>query len=335
MYHVRNLSNTNKLIYYYERHLWLLSSKVNLINWCSIFHSNKCQAITSKLYITSEKDKSRNNQGDFPKKRTLECKSDKINQLDTENEERVGSHFMKKSNHMASILEEKEYGFNCPIWDLEEVNNVQKTHFCPNGFKDKISYYLVIALRKSFDLLTRYKKRHNEYQWCRRIIFLETVAGVPGMVGAMLRHFSSLRKMKRDNGLIHTLLEEAENERMHLLISLQLINKPSILTRVSVIGTQFAFLIFYTIFYIISPKYSHRFVGYLEEEAVRTYTDLIEEIDKGLLPGFERNAPKFASVYYGLPENATIRDLFLAMRRDESHHRDVNHKIANIKLNGI
>ncbi len=28
---------------------------------------------------------------------------------------------------------------------------------------------------------------------------------------------ASLRRMRRDNGWIHTLLEEAENERMHLL----------------------------------------------------------------------------------------------------------------------
>jgi len=42
---------------------------------------------------------------------------------------------------------------------------------------------------------------------------LETVAGVPGMVGAMARHLRSLRTMTRDHGWIHTLLEEAENER--------------------------------------------------------------------------------------------------------------------------
>ena len=33
----------------------------------------------------------------------------------------------------------------------------------------------------------------------------------------MLRHMRSLRTMERDHGWIHTLLEEAENERMHLL----------------------------------------------------------------------------------------------------------------------
>ena len=39
-------------------------------------------------------------------------------------------------------------------------------------------------------------------------MFLETVAGVPGMVAAALRHMRSLRRMERDNGWIHTLLEE-------------------------------------------------------------------------------------------------------------------------------
>ena len=51
----------------------------------------------------------------------------------------------------------------------------------------------------------------------QRILFLESIAGVPGMVGATLRHLRSLRLMRRDSGWIHTLLEEAENERMHLM----------------------------------------------------------------------------------------------------------------------
>eukprot|EP00951_Prasinocladus_malaysianus_P050406 scaffold680144_cov59-Prasinocladus_malaysianus.AAC.1 len=36
-----------------------------------------------------------------------------------------------------------------------------------------------------------------------RTIFLETVAGVPGMVAGMLRHMSSLRSMQRDHGVEH------------------------------------------------------------------------------------------------------------------------------------
>ena len=36
------------------------------------------------------------------------------------------------------------------------------------------------------------------------------VANIPGMVAGMVRHMHSLRRMKRDHGWIHTLLEEAE-----------------------------------------------------------------------------------------------------------------------------
>lgn len=41
-----------------------------------------------------------------------------------------------------------------------------------------------------------------------RNIFLESVAGVPGMVAGMMRHLRSMRLMKRDNGWMETLLEE-------------------------------------------------------------------------------------------------------------------------------
>ena len=41
-----------------------------------------------------------------------------------------------------------------------------------------------------------------------RLIILESVAGVPGMLGGMFRHFRSLRHLERDHGFIFTLLEE-------------------------------------------------------------------------------------------------------------------------------
>ena len=58
-----------------------------------------------------------------------------------------------------------------------------------------------------------------------------------GMIGAMVRHMRSLRRMTRDHGWIHTLLEEAENERMHLLTALEL-RRPGPLFKMAVIGTQ-------------------------------------------------------------------------------------------------
>ena len=51
----------------------------------------------------------------------------------------------------------------------------------------------------------------------RRIIFLETVAGVPGMVAAMMRHMMSLRRMQRDHGWIHTLLGKLPRIALNIL----------------------------------------------------------------------------------------------------------------------
>lgn len=73
----------------------------------------------------------------------------------------------------------------------------------------------------------------NESQWLIRFIFLESIAGVPGMVAGMLRHLHSLRKLKRDNGWIETLLEESYNERMHLMVFMRLCEPGTFFTSIS------------------------------------------------------------------------------------------------------
>ena len=90
-----------------------------------------------------------------------------------------------------------------------------------------------------------------------RCIFLETVAGVPGFAGGMIRHLRSLRRMERDHGWIHTLIEEAENERMHLMTFLQL-RTPGPIFRATVIATQVTFTAAFSLAYLLSPHFCHR-----------------------------------------------------------------------------
>jgi ubiquinol oxidase len=68
-------------------------------------------------------------------------------------------------------------------------------------------------------------------------------------------------------------------------------------------------------------------VGYLEEEAVISYTHFLKEIDEGRIENVE--APKIAKDYWKLPDNARLRDVVLAVRLDEAHHRDVNHMLSD------
>ncbi|XP_060557805.1 uncharacterized protein LOC132718186 [Ruditapes philippinarum] len=219
-----------------------------------------------------------------------------------------------------------------PIWSEEELHNVHITHKPPEGKVDKMAYFTVKTVRRAFDLVSGFTwGERNEYKWLNRIIFLETVAGVPGMVAAMTRHLHSLRRMQRDYGWIHTLLEEAENERMHLMTALQL-KQPSRKFKWCVIGTQGVFVGMFSVWYLFSPRFCHRFVGYLEEEAVKTYTKCLEDIESGNLQHWKtKPSPEVAISYWNLPEDATMKDVILAIRADEAHHRLVNHTLASMK----
>jgi len=171
----------------------------------------------------------------------------------------------------------------------------------------------------------------NERDWLLRILVLETVAGVPGMVAGAHRHLRSLRTLEHDNGWIHHLLQEAEIERMHLFIFMQMRN-PGIMIRSVIAMGQAFFLTYFNIAYFISPKFAHRLVGYIEEEAVHTYTLLIKSLDQGNLKQWEyMKAPSEAIHYYGLDaETATMRDVFLSVRADEAVHRSINHHFSDI-----
>ena len=198
-------------------------------------------------------------------------------------------------------------------------DNVMDVHRAPKGVSDRFALGFTKLLRFCAD--TFFAKRYGH-----RAIVLETVAAVPGMVGAMLTHFRCLRQMIDDNGWIRTLMEEAENERMHLMTFVE-IAKPTFFERMVILFAQAIFFIVFFLLYLISPRTAHRLVGYFEEEAVISYTNYLQEIDEGRSPNVP--APAIAKQYWKLPADATLRDVVLVVRADEAHHRDVNHGFAS------
>jgi ubiquinol oxidase len=196
---------------------------------------------------------------------------------------------------------------------------IQETHHKPVGASDAIAYGFVKLLRFCAD--TFFAKRYGH-----RAVVLETVAAVPGMVGATLNHLKCLRRMCDDRGWIKTLMDEAENERMHLMTFIE-VARPTLFERFVVVAAQWVFYLFFFGLYLVSPKTAHRVVGYFEEEAVISYTHYLAEIDEGRSANVP--APAIARRYWSLPEGATLRDVVLVVRDDEAHHRDVNHGFAN------
>ncbi|WP_076070778.1 alternative oxidase [Sphingomonas montana] len=192
-------------------------------------------------------------------------------------------------------------------------------HHMPHGFSDRFALGFTKLLRFSAD--TFFAKRYGH-----RAIVLETVAAVPGMVGAMFTHLNCLRWMRDDEGWIRTLMEEAENERMHLMTFIE-IAKPTWFERMVILAVQGVFLVAFSILYLLSSRTAHRVVGYFEEEAVTSYTLYLQEIDEGRSPNVP--APAIAKHYWKMADDATLRDVVLVVRADEAHHRDVNHGFAS------
>lgn len=204
---------------------------------------------------------------------------------------------------------------------MKASHNSQNTaeHRAARNLSDRVALGITMTLRFFAD--TFFAKRYGN-----RAIVLETVAAVPGMVGGMLVHLRCLRWMVEDQGWIRTLLDEAENERMHLMTFVK-IAKPNWFERLVILAVQALFFIAFFLLYLTSPRTAHRLVGYFEEQAVVSYTLYLAEIDAGRVENVP--APDIAISYWNLPANARLRDVVLVVRQDEMGHRDVNHEFAD------
>jgi hypothetical protein len=236
--------------------------------------------------------------------------------------EEFGDHSWRQQNHIWSETEIEE---RMKTFDLKHV---------PQSLSDVVLQKAVRMAYHTFNVATGYNAVDPPTSAIGyRLIILESVAGVPGMLGGMFRHFRSLRALERDHGFIFTLLEEAENERMHLIVCMSFF-EAGWLTRTVVQAGQVALTPFLAGLYLVRPQLLHRFVGYLEETAVHTYTNIVHMTET---PGTQLHtawrdvpAPEVAVKYWRMPEDAMWVDCLKRMLADESHHRDVNHALASM-----
>ncbi len=198
------------------------------------------------------------------------------------------------------------------------------SHHAPQDLSDRVALRVVKLMRVFADAF--FAKRYGH-----RAVVLETVAAVPGMVGGMLQHLKAIRRIRDDQGWIRELLDEAENERMHLMAFIK-IAQPTWLERAIILIAQGVFFNLYFVLYIVAPRVAHRVVGYLEEEAVISYTQYLAQVDSGAVANGP--APQLAIDYWGLPADARLRELIVAVRADETGHRDKNHDYANAIRDG-
>jgi len=132
---------------------------------------------------------------------------------------------MEKMPKHRMLLKPNSYRMAHPVYSKKDVKDVEVTHHKYNGIVDRVAHGIVRGFYHANNLLLgdpHKPEQLNARNWLNRLIFLESIAGIPGMAGGMHRHLRSLRSLERDNGWIHHLLQEAENERMHLFFLLRL-----------------------------------------------------------------------------------------------------------------
>jgi ubiquinol oxidase len=198
---------------------------------------------------------------------------------------------------------------------------ISRDHLPPRNISDRFAAFATYLLRTIPDLCFRQHYMH-------RAVVLETIAAVPGMVGAVLQHLRALRLFQGRPDMVKLLLDEAENERMHLMTFVALC-QPNRAERAMILVAQGVFFNAFFLLYLISPATAHRLVGYFEEEAVISYTSFLQAIDAGEIANC--TIPEFARSYWALPETALLRELVVAIRQDEANHRDVNHYLSDVE----
>ncbi len=202
------------------------------------------------------------------------------------------------------------------------TNHQEQFRQTPKSTSDYIAKSIVHFSATCADFLFQNRYGH-------RAVVLETIAAVPGMVGGLLQHLKSLRFIRDDRGWIRTLLDEAENERVHLIIYSEIV-QPNAFEKLLIMIVQFFFYHLYFILYLISPKTAHRVVGYFEEEAIHSYEHYLELVKNGVHKDIP--ATEFAKTYWNLKKDATLSDMISATIKDEMLHRDVNHKFAEDRV---
>jgi ubiquinol oxidase len=185
----------------------------------------------------------------------------------------------------------------------------------------------------TFNTITGYTEENTSVRAMRiRLIVLESIAGIPGFVAASRRHWRSMFRLGPDHGWIATQLEEAENERMHLVVCLEMF-KASLFMRTLVVVGQTIMTPFFLFTHIIKPGAMHRFAAYLEEtgrllvlivsflkdggvhvgghrccSACKSYSGAIAQVERPGTPlhtGWAHlEAPDVAKAYWKLPKDA-------------------------------
>ncbi|KAL3150258.1 hypothetical protein ABBQ32_000110 [Trebouxia sp. C0010 RCD-2024] len=189
----------------------------------------------------------------------------------------------------------------------------------------------LIAARTDFlwignsELLNRFagQKHRKQTVWLRRILLLEGLAECHGMASGLLHHSESVlynQTSAPPHRMVYALIGEFNSHRTHLLTFLS-IAKPVFLTRLILLSTQIVGYFAQGLLCLIYMPLCFQLARYTSEAASRVYADLTKDIDAGEVPDIAHApVPAVSTVFYNLPENATMRLVCQCIKADDVFH---------------
>lgn len=191
----------------------------------------------------------------------------------------------------------------------EEMRKAGINSFVPRTMGDRVARMEVLGMRYMFDVLTGYRrpfpgqeKALTENNWLNKTIMLETLAMTPLFAASIVRYWRSLGGLRQDKGWVHALLDDSENERMHLT-NWMMVKRPNLMMRAFVLAQQAFYVPMFMFGYTFTPKMAYRAIGYIEEVGLTHYRLLLREIEREGSPVHSWNfipAPQVSREYWNM-----------------------------------
>mmetsp|Transcript_79067 Transcript_79067/g.221687 ORF Transcript_79067/g.221687 Transcript_79067/m.221687 type:complete len:293 (-) Transcript_79067:156-1034(-) len=195
------------------------------------------------------------------------------------------------------------------IWSEHSLNGVQLACMRPGSLADSAASGLARAMARSSEMAAGLTSSRERW-WLRRLLFLSTLSGAPAkaIVAAKGRATDKWTK---------SVLKEADSEQARLQILME-VHSIGRVGQSVVSATQGVLANGFLVAWCVMPRFCKWFGHYVDEEQVNAYTSLVEDLDAGRLQHFaDMQASGLARAHYGLPEGASLREVFLRMKAEE------------------
>eukprot|EP00644_Phytophthora_capsici_P012399 jgi/Phyca11/552080/estExt2_Genewise1Plus.C_PHYCAscaffold_460130 len=202
------------------------------------------------------------------------------------------------------------------VYSLEAIEDTPVNNHKPKKIHDNV----VSGAKKprsGFSLLFDYRGLNSSMtasDWINRCLYIETFARASEMVMGIAHHLRSQRSLKLDDMWL-----KAENERVQIFTSMK---QRGLSSQVAMVAAQSVFLPVFFLTYMISPKTCQHFIAFVDEEAVNTYTYLLEDMEHGHLNEWcTMTAPLVGRRHFDLPDDAKVYDMIKCIRAEKASHK--------------